>query len=677
MRSAHLGLVTALTFMAFAQPAAAQGAQPDWTYVTLGSGIGLSGLIVSPGAQGTELVVGCGSAGFGANRYWAILAHDPVGGGYDQLWSAPPYPANAQPVDIEVAEIGGLSGPEILVLRADGRLEIWNQATRRFQTDFATGWVGPTAMALADVDADQKLDVVVVNGSAMRALTTGGQVLWDAAGAGGNDVVVAQMDGDAALEAATTGGSVVDCATRQIEWQWRNKFGNSLSSADIDKDGYAELIVGESSGWIWAYDIDVQLPKWSIFANIGGVSAVAVSDIDVDGVIEVLVGNSQWGDIAAYDAVTQAREWGIRNPEHGTTRVTWGDVDGDGTFEVLWGAGHTSTGKDALFVGDWKRLAIEWSSTHLDGPFLGPLLGDVDGDAKPDLVVASAGSDAGYSGGRLLVFDPPTRRLRHVSPPVSSSFSGITGIELVQFQPDPQFEVLVAGERLRIHQWDPTKSGFSVLWELPYQSSYYPRLATLRDVTGDATPEVVVGSNSDLRVFDLTTKAELWKSFHLASNVARLDVADTDFDGKPELHALVDAGDLYVFDTFPLQAKAILSWQGSKYVSVATSPFPGGELLLLGDASGRLTGFFPVGIKYGAVGPVPIGTAPLDGMDWFHPTSIWVFAQGGSIRIHDGLTPLWITAPRAVGFGVGWRFDPATNSILATDANGIVGYRLF
>ncbi|MCP4092553.1 MAG: hypothetical protein GY747_03805 [Planctomycetes bacterium] len=63
------------------------------------------------------------------------------------------------------------------------------------------------------------------------------------------------------------------------------------------------------------------------------------------------------------------------NPEHGTTSVTLADVDADGQLEIVWGAGHSSSGKDIMYVADAATLAIEWESLDLRGPFIGPVRG--------------------------------------------------------------------------------------------------------------------------------------------------------------------------------------------------------------------------------------------------------------------------------------------------------------
>ncbi len=670
-------LLNLLTPFLLPAPVQAQGAQADWTFSSLGTGIGHSGLVPSATAQRRELIVGCGGSSFGPNLYWVVLAHDGSGNGFEEVWVSPKYHASAALVDIEAGELGGKPGPELLVLLSDGTLEIWNQSARTRETSFPTGLTAPTAITLADVDADQALDVVVVDATSIRALSSSGRLLWQVANAGGYDVVVAQLDTDPALEVATTDGSVIDCATRLAEWQWPAGFGGSMAVANIDQDPQAELLVGEISGWVRAFDVDQRATKWSFQAHIGLSAAIAAGDVDRDGVIELLVGNGQWGEITAYDTITKAKEWGIRNPDSGTTRVAWSDLDGDGTAEVIWGAGYASTGRDGLYIADCATRQIEWSSVDLSGPFFGPFLGDVTGDNVPELVSAAAQSDSGYSGARLLLFDLAPRKLRYVSQAVSGSFSPLTSLELVPFQSSSRLDALVVADRVQILTWDATAQAFRTAWLLPSVPGFRPRIATLHDVQGDPRREVVVGSDDDVRVFDPTSQQELWRSLPLGSRVQRLAFGDTDFDQAAELHVLLESGVLHVFDIAPLQAKTTLNYQLSRYTSLALTPIGPGDLLLVGEELGAMTGYIPVGAGYFPVGPVPVGTARLDSLQWFFPTQYWCFAQGGSIRLQDGLTPLWQSAPREPGFGTRWVFDPTTNSILAADTRGLAGYRLF
>ena len=47
---------------------------------------------------------------------------------------------------------------------------------------------------------------------------------------------------------------------------------------------------------------------------------------------------------------------------------------------------------------------IEWQNLDLWAPFVGPAIGDLDGDGHPELVICSQGSEL-IDSGRILVFD--------------------------------------------------------------------------------------------------------------------------------------------------------------------------------------------------------------------------------------------------------------------------------
>jgi hypothetical protein len=363
-----------------------------------------------------ELVASMGAQGFGELRYWMILRYDSGTKSYgNEVFVSPVYPTGKGIKSLVVGEAFPTAGPEIVVGRADGVIEVWSQATRQLLLTITTSVTGLNAITLADVDGDAKVDLVVVNGSTLYVYEVAGTLKWSLAGPSGTDVVVAQMDADPALEIATTSGHVVDAATKSVQWFWNNKFGFVLKAGDIDADGKAELLAADQWSWIWAYDVDKQLPKWSLPVNNTG--AIELGDIDKDNTLELIVGEAQWGSITGYDTTTLAKEWSISNPEHGTTDVTFADFDADGKNEVFWGAGFSHTGKDILYAGDITAQQVRWQSVHLDGPFVGPALGDIDGDGIPEIVTCSTTSDSGYAGGRIVVIDTSTLVVKAISAP--------------------------------------------------------------------------------------------------------------------------------------------------------------------------------------------------------------------------------------------------------------------
>ena len=86
----------------------------------------------------------------------------------------------------------------------------------------------------------------------------------------------------------------------------------------------------------------------------------------------------------------------------------------------------------------------------MEGPFVGPAIGDLDGDGQLELVVCSTYSDATYSSGRILVFDLATLALRGISAPVVSNFAwtGVHDLKLRDLEGDGRMEIVIGADYL-------------------------------------------------------------------------------------------------------------------------------------------------------------------------------------------------------------------------------------
>lgn len=573
-----------------------QAVTSDWAYAAFGSGIGLSNIVTDDSLGVTEIYLGGSTSIFGANDYFHILRYQASDASYQQTFVSPDYPTGIK--RIGVANVTGSAGKEIVVGLENGQVYMYDQSTRALVGRFGVEGASLSGMYLADLDGDTVSEIIITSSSRLYVYD-GGILQWELVGVGGGDVIAGQMDADPALEIATTDGNVVDAQTQTVQWNWPGGFGISLEVADIDSDGMQELIAAEDWDFVWAYDVNTGFPKWSL--PIFDIGAIKVTDVDADGVFELLVGEGQWGDILAYDTTTLALEWSANNPEHGVTDIAVADADQDGALEFMWGAGATSTGEDYLYINDVATQTNEWRSTHLDGPFIGPVYGDLDGDGIKEMVVASWESDSGYSSGRILVFDGTNLSLRAMSAPIVGdlAWEGTHDLKLRDVDGDGQQEILVAADRLydgviEIYDFSATNQ-FTLSWSNATQPDGAPFYTVdAADVDGDGQMEIIGGGGRShtgalgvfFYVYDWTTAAEEWHSFQIGDywdSITGLSVEDIDSDGIREIAGLSSGtGDVYIFEG---QSKAVEAILPGSYQSLSPIALGTGDALVLSDGN--------------------------------------------------------------------------------------------
>jgi hypothetical protein len=336
-----------------------------------------------------------------------------------QVWSAD--------LRFERVEVSGGSGDVKLLgdLDGDGRLDlvlgglpgddlVWfawpslqARVIARARTEFTTDG------ALADVDADGDLDVIVPDGPA------GDNLFWfenplpradpareewilrviGAAGGWVKDVEPADFDGDGRMDVAarTPGALAIFFGREDLAWSATQLTGFALgeegmASGDLDGDGATDLVLeGE-----WARNPGGSAARtpgaWRAH-HVGAFSPsfkAVVVDLDRDGRMDLMTSSSEHGaDVLWHRPVDEAtgawRSTVIAPDLPGVHTLAAVDMDGDGELDVVAGQMHTTPEK-ALAIYRRTAGADGWSRQVVDAVGLhNGAVGDVDADGRPDI----------------------------------------------------------------------------------------------------------------------------------------------------------------------------------------------------------------------------------------------------------------------------------------------------
>lgn len=615
---------------------------PTWTTGILSDGVGPSKIVVADINQdGTTDVVTC-------SLDYAYVLNATGVETYDTTW----YSEQIACKKVTAADRDADGVWEIYVATTDGQVLIF--AGDSFQALGAFTLPAGNAASdieVADVDGDGGQEIILARADATLVYNANTLALeWHASGLGGEQLGIGNIDNDSQLEIVVNGNPahVLNASLKLEKWAYSGGFGVEMGLGDVDGDNRDEIAYIDSWANAYVFEGDTLTVKWSR-NDLGDLNAVAVADVDGNGAGEVLVGNGQWGSVTGYQGNTGTQLWSIPNPEHGVFGIGVGDADNDGVQEVLWGAGLSSTGKDALFIGSWVSETVEWSSDDLDGPFY-VASQDVDNDGQTEIVLATQSTNSDYVGGTLRVYDGATRQLEW-STTIASSFFDIYQLAIGQLDGDSALEILVGGNHwydTRLQAYDGISQ--TVDWQSPVLASGEPRALTIANVDADAMDEIIVAlSNQHVQVFNGASSFIQWDSNSLDSTIQDLALGDLDGDAVLDL-AVLTYQSVYVFEVGTWTPKLHQALADGQQVAIANSDLLGSGELLLFTSGGGSNNWLQAwdGVTYGTLWRRSLGNvvvtdlavADLDpdgvqelvvtgsaGFDWDSPSLLWIGAQ--------------------------------------------------
>ncbi len=245
-------------------------------------------------------------------------------------------------------------------------------------------------------------------------------------------------------------------------------YGNS-TIADLDGDGYAEIIVGNTI--LSLFDdsiIKLTSPVDYTKGNFGMIDAV-VFDYDLDGQQEVL-GN---GVLFTKDGNVL---WN-QNTQQGFSAV--GNFDSDTYPEIVL----TDIDGSVRLLEHDGSIIWQYQSADLGGGV--PSIGDVDGDGEPDIVVA---------GGELIkVLNKQGALINSFN--INDASSKRTGVVTYDFNGDGKAEIINLDETgLNIFSVSDNK----LIYNFPQSSGTIWEYPLVVDLDGDGAGEIISVSNTFL-----------------------------------------------------------------------------------------------------------------------------------------------------------------------------------
>jgi PKD repeat protein len=473
-----------------------------------------------------------------------------------------------------------------------GQVVYWYPTNSPFEAwsheNVCPGSAGVTAIALADVDVNGRLDVVVSTADAgafsdlkvHRNLREGEGVIfrtWDIAHCGGSvrSISFLDFDDDGDLDIATgyVTGDLGVLRNPQPEYgvYWAEHLVGSVSdaihvlvNADLDNDGDLELVSGDrgSEGEITVWTKEASSWQPISLPVTGTLAFIKSTDWDRDGDADIILGSNQSGGF-------EIRWWTNtlvhRNVAFGGMPVSVGvvpgcvhaldvgDLDQDGYLDIVSGGCATDGNELILWPNQdlWSQSDV--GSSNFD--VLAVAIADLDNDGRSDIV-------SGNEDRELMAWQNEGAPFPEewASPTLIETMLGpVLDIAIADLDHNGFLDVVAASSRLMIYA--NNGSPFGASWLARWVRNNDPAVngVCVADLDNDGDQDIASASGDQIVIWGNPWNASadndpfdhdnLWEDQAVSSTFAGAQAvvaADFDGDGLTDIAAVGDAG-LYVW----------------------------------------------------------------------------------------------------------------------------------
>jgi hypothetical protein len=299
------------------------------------------------------------------------------------------------------------------------------------------------------------------------------------------------------------------------------------AAADIDGDGFVEIVTPKAGGGLIAFEHDGTF-KWSSTQADGvtpwttamASATVAIADFEGDGVPEIVVGGVVFeadGSLRSDNGVFA----GANVASYGAVSIV-ADLDVDGTQELV-------TGRRA-FRADGS---LYWDNGLADGY---PAIGDLDLDGTPELVI--------IANNTIRVQSPTTGELMASLVMPAAGAGGPPTIANFDDDPEPEMASANGGAYAVFEYTSAPMPALSLKWSTVTQDLSSNRTgSSVFDFQGDGPAEVVYGDECYFRVYNGADGAVLYEVPSSSATIHEYPVV-ADVDGDNNTEVVVVANDL-------------------------------------------------------------------------------------------------------------------------------------
>jgi hypothetical protein len=276
------------------------------------------------------------------------------------------------------------------------------------------------------------------------------------------------------------------------------------------------------------------------------------ADLDGDGKPDLIVANGDSSTVTIYHnnstpghiSFTEVASFTMGNTGY-PIGVTAGDLDGDGKPDIVISNYYTQTLTFYLNASSSGHIVMDSVlSVHSGNYILGASIADVNGDGKPEVIVACQGSNliSIYTNSSTLGHIAFSNETSIMAPSGGSPFKAV----VADIDGDGKPDIVSTNSYLNTVSvylnTTPTGGTVSFAPDVDFATGNFPEGLAIGDIDGDGKPDLVVANNSDNTLsvlLNISTAGNIGFAPQVTVNSGNtaydLVIADFDGDGKPDI----------------------------------------------------------------------------------------------------------------------------------------------